>query len=209
MARLVAEEGFRDKILAHLKAVGSDSISGIARALSDGRTQPVHRLTVAGYLIALTETGMLREVPRPPSKHYQLANPRSHRTLYDVVGQAVRDVPMHNEQRAMTALATLVRVLGRPVFRAELIATRFPLPDVLPRVDVEPDRRGAILQRIRSRPHPRIEVPRHDPLLGPPEHAGPVDEVLRRAVLEASDAHHLADERRAMQLSLPDIPESP
>ncbi len=209
MGRLVAEEAFREKIIAHLRDVSSDSISGIARALSLGRDLPVHRLTVAGYLAAMAEMGMLREIAKPPSKHYQLANATAHRTLYERVGLAVREVPMPAERRTHVALATLVRLFGRPVFRAELVATRSPIPEDLPRVEVDDDKRRAILERINKRPHPRIEVPRNDPLLEAPEVGGPVDEVIRRTLLMATESEHLAVERRATQLALSDILEGP
>lgn len=205
---LVAQEAFGDKIRAHLRSVPSDSISGIARALSIGREQPVHRLTVAGYLAAMTETGMLREISRPPSKHYQLANAAAHRSLYERIGQAVRDVPMPAETRAYAALGALVRVLGRPVFRAELVATRFPVPDELPRAEADEHQRRHIRARIAKRHFPRIEIPRTDPLLRQPDAPGPVDEVLRRALLVATDSEHLAEERRALQLALSDIAEA-
>lgn len=204
---LVAQEAFGDKIRAHLRSVPSDSISGIARALSVGRDQPVHRLTVAGYLAAMTETGLLREIPRPPSKHYQLANPAAHRSLYERIGQAVRDVPMPADMRAHAALGALVRVLGRPVFRAELVATRSPVPDDLPRADVDETQRRHIRARIARRHFPRLEIPRTDPLLRA-DATGPVDEVLRRALLAATDSEHLAEERRGMQLALSDIVEA-
>ncbi len=209
MGRLVAEEAFREKIIAHLRDVPSDSISGIARALSVGRDLPVHRLTVAGYLLAMTEVGLLREIPKPPSKHYQLANAGTHRTIYERVGLAVREVPMPADRRTHVALATLVRLFGRPVFRAELVATRSPLPEDLPRVEVDDDKRRAILARIHKRPHPRIEVPRGDPLLDAPAAPGPVDEVIRRTLLMAMESEHLAVERRATQLALSDILEQP
>ncbi len=209
MGRLVAEEMFREKIIAHLRDVASDSISGVARALSEGRDLPVHRLTVAGYLSAMTEMGLLREIPKPPSKHYQLANTSAHRSIYERIGLAVREVPMPAERRTHAALAALVRLFGRPVFRAELVATRSPIPDDLPRVEVDDDKRRAILARIQKRPYPRIDVPRNDPLLEAPAVPGPVDEVIRRTLLMATETEHLAVERRATQLALSDIMEQP
>lgn len=202
MARLTADEAFRDKLLAHLRDVQSDSISGIARAMSEGRDRPVHRLTVAGYLSAMTDAGVLREVQRPPSKHYQLANATLHRSLYERVGQAVREVPMPVERRGHTALAALVRILGRPVFRAELVATRSPVPEDVPRLAPDDEQRRSIRARIQARANPRLDIPRHDPLLGEPSLTGPVDEVVRRALLAATDSEHLAEERRVMQMAL-------
>ncbi len=202
---LTSDEQFRDKIVAHLRDVLSDSISGITRAISEGRDQPIHRLTVAGYLAAMTDAGLLREVPKPPSKHYQLANPQSHWSLYERVGQAVRDVPMPTEQRGFTALAALVTILGRPVFRAELAATRSPIPDELPWMQADQDKREAIRRRILKRPHPRIDIPRGDPLVQMPEQKGPVEDVIRRALLLATECDHLAEERRATQTALFDL----
>lgn len=203
---LAREEAFHDRILVHLRERGSDSISGIARALAADREHPVHRLTVAGYLAAMTELGVLRELPRPPSKHYQLADPRSHRSLYEHIGAAVRDVPMPAEQRTRSALAALVHLLGRPVFRAELAATRIPIPDDLPRAGGDPERARLIRARIARRPWPGLQVPVHDPLLAAPDDTGPVAEIVRRALLAACDSEHLAQEPpRSRQVPLPEI----
>lgn len=201
----LVEDPLRDRLIAHLRNVGSDSISGVARALSEGRDKPIHRLTVAGYLSALSEEGVLREVARPPSKHYQLSNPNQHRDLYERVGQAVREVAMPVEARGATALAVLYRVLGRPVFRAELQRVRLPVPDDLPRaVMADEDRRRVRLALQKRRLH-NVDVPRADPMFVPPAaDLGPVDEVLKRALLIACDADHLAEDTpRGRQVALP------
>ncbi len=196
-------ERFRDQILAHLIDVGSDSISGVARALSQGRPQPIHRLTVAGYLSAMAEDNVLREIQRPPSKHYQVANPHAHKDLYRRIGDAVREVPLSVEDRSRAALAALVRVLGRPVFRAELQHARIPVPEDLPRVAVDDDKRRAYRAMVPNR-FPNIELPRADALYDAPE-APLVEEVIRRALLAATEAQPFAADlgTRATQAALP------
>ncbi len=203
----LVEDPLRDQLIAHLRKLGSDSISGVARALSEGRDKPIHRLTVAGYLSALAEEGVLREVRRPPSKHYQLSNPNQHRDLYERVGQAVREVPMAVEVRGATALAALHRALGRPVFRAELQRARLPVPDDLPRVVLGDEERRRVRLALQKRRLHALEVPKGDPMFVPPaepERVGPVEEVLKRALLIACDADHLAEDApRGRQVALP------
>lgn len=201
----LVEDPLRDKLIAHLRAVGSDSISGVARALSVDRDKPIHRLTVAGYLAAMAEEGVLREVARPPSKHYQLSNPNQHRDLYERVGQAVREVAMPVELRGAAALAVLHRVLGRPVFRAELQRVRLPVPDDLPRAVVPDDDRKRVRLALQKRRLHQVDVPRADPMFLPPVGlVAPVDEVLKRALLISCDADHLAEDTpRGRQVALP------
>lgn len=197
-------EPFRDRIIEHLLEVGSDSISGIARALSAERVQPIHRLTVAGYLAAMTEGGVLREVPRPPSKHYQVANRHAHRDIYRRIGDAVREVPLSVDDRGRVALAALVQVLGRPVFRAELHHARIPVPDDMPRADVTEEQRRVYRSLVPQR-FPTIELPRADPLFAAPATGASVDEVIRRALLAATEASAFAWDasRRPTQAALP------
>lgn len=202
----LVEDPLRDKLIAYLRQAGSDSISGVARALSEGRDKPIHRLTVAGYLAALSEEGVLREISRPPSKHYQLSNPNQHKDLYERIGQAVREVPMAVELRGATALAALCRSLGRPVFRVELQRARLPVPDDLPRAVLADDERKRVRLALSKRKHHTVDVPKGDPMFMAPRElpVGPVDEVLKRALLLACDADHLADDTpRGRQVALP------
>ena len=197
-------EHFKERILEHLLDVGADSISGIARVLSAEREQPLHRLTVAGYLAAMSEMGVLREVQRPPSKQYQVVNKHHHKDLYRRVGDAVRHVPMGQHQRGATALAALERLLGRPVFRAELHHARIPIPEEMPRAQVTDEERRSLRTLVPQR-WPRIELPRADPLLTAPADLGPVDEVIRRALLDATDATGFSRDAqpKGLQAALP------
>ncbi|MGB1586114.1 MAG: hypothetical protein ACPHID_03615 [Thermoplasmatota archaeon] len=197
-------EHFKERILEHLLAQGADSISGIARALSHEREQPIHRLTVAGYLAAMTEMGVLREVARPPSKQYQVVNKNHHKDLYRRIGDAVRHVPMPQHQRGATALAALQRLLGRPVFRGELHYARIPVPEEMPKAQVSEEERRTYRTLVPQR-WPRIDLPRGDPLLRAPADVGPVEEVIRRALLEATDAtaYTFDAQPRGTQAALP------
>lgn len=197
-------EQFRDRILEHLLDVGSDSISGVARVLSAERSQPIHRLTVAGYLAAMTEAGVLREVPRPPSKHYQVANRHAHKDIYRRIGDAVREVPLSTDERGRVALAALVQVLGRPVFRGELHHARIPVPEDMPKAVVSEEQRRVYRSLVPSR-FPSIDLPRGDPLFTTPATHGPVAEVIRRALLAATDATPYAWDAtpRGQQAALP------
>lgn len=202
----------RDRIVEHLKRSGADSISGIARVLSEDREAPVHRLTVAGYLQALSEAGMLRELDRPPSKLYQLANPETHWSLHQRVHRALRDTERSEEERVRIALAVLQTLLGRPIFQAELLHAGFTaLPDTLEKVVVGDTTRRTYRDLFSRRASPRIDVPSRDPLFAFPAgdpilDSAPVVETIRRILVKSTGVDHLVAERPAgpaqAQLSL-------
>lgn len=200
-APLSAGPVLRDRIVAHLLH-GPDSISGIARALSHGRARPLHRLHVAGYLHALAEAGVVREGERPPSKLYRLASPEPHLSLHQRVGRAVRETEPDPTRHAALVVAVLERVLGRPVFRAELLHAGAAgggggpagAAGLLAVARDERERRAyrALLQR---RPLPRIEVPRGDPLYVPADRADTAEAaqaLVLRVLREATGSEHLA-----------------
>lgn len=200
----------RQRIVGHLREAGSDSISGIARAMSEGRSRPIHRLTIAGYLQALSELGVLRELDRPPSKHYQLAEPDAGEGLHERVGRSVRETEWPEARQTQVATAVLEHLLRRPVFLAELRhAGLRPVLEDLVAVEADEERRRQIRALLRSRPLPRIDVPRGDPLVTIPDlprvrEAVPL--MVRRVVLEATQAEHLAlepDRPAHQQLPLP------
>ncbi|HEX2066176.1 MAG TPA: hypothetical protein VHI93_05120 [Candidatus Thermoplasmatota archaeon] len=214
--RFVRDATLRDRIVEHLRAHDHDSISGIARALSDGRAAPIHRLTVAGYLQALAEAGVLRELERPPSKEYKLANPEAHWSLHQRLHRALQDSPRSEAEQARLALAALQGLLGRPVFAAELHHAGFAtLPADLPRVVVGDATRRGYRDLFARRASPRIDIPPRDalhalppgdPLLG----SAAVEDLVRKVLLKATGAEHLLAERPAgpaqAQLALGEAP---
>ena len=193
----------RDRIVEHLRATQTDSISGIARVLAATGEAPVHRLTVAGYLQAMAEAGVLRELDRPPSKLYQLQNPDAHWSLHQRVHRALQDAPLSEADRTRLAVAVLQRALGRPVFQAELHHAGFhAVPEGVDRTIVGDAVRRQYRDLFTRRASPRIDIPQRDPLLSLPE-ADPMwanpalEEALRKVLLRATGAEHLVAERPA------------
>ncbi|HUR61774.1 MAG TPA: hypothetical protein VM286_05355 [Candidatus Thermoplasmatota archaeon] len=210
--RLSREATLRDRIVEHLREHDHDSISGIARALSDGRRAPIHRLTVAGYLQAMAEAGTLRELDRPPSKEYKLANPEAHWSLHQRVHRALEDSPRPEAERARLALAVLQTLLGRPVFQAELQHAGFAqVPAGLDKVVVGDAVRRGYRDLFSRRASPRIDVPPRDPLYALPGDdpllgSAAAEELMRKVLVKATGAEHLMADRPAgpaqAQLSL-------
>ncbi|MGB1697172.1 MAG: hypothetical protein ACPHK8_02100 [Thermoplasmatota archaeon] len=187
----------KEEILSHLTA-GSDSISGIARILSENRAKPVHRLTVAGYLAALADSGILVETDRPPSKHYQLAEPERTKTLHQRVGKVVGEMDVPAPDRPALAAAALVHLLGRPIFQAELHHAGFPRTGpAIGTVKLPDDERRNIRERFRTGRFP-LTIPRGDPLLAARDgavSATTMQEVVRRTLIRATDADALVAAR--------------
>ncbi len=207
-AAIPAGEAIRERIIAILRA-GPSSISGVARALSENRDKPVHRLTVAGYLGAMAETGVLKELERPPSKLYMLQEPDAHRSLHQRVARIIHG--MHEApDHAGLAVAVLQHLLQRPIFAAELRHAGLGSTALhLPRQIVGDEVRRSYRKALQRHPGMSIEIPSRDPLIGhPPEdpiHASPwVEEAVRRLALDATQASHLrADGDETKQAHLP------
>jgi hypothetical protein len=182
VANSKARPQLRDAILRHLREAGSDSISGAARALSTLEGAPVHRLTVAGHLAAMTEEGILREVDRPPSKHYQVREEQRFKTMHEHVGAVVGTLNLPAPDRAAAAVATLGHLFGRPIFLAELQACGFStLGRGIEIVETSEEHRRAIRHLFREDgPHPKF-IPRADPLLQVPP-AGVSSTVLQEGM---------------------------
>jgi hypothetical protein len=191
----------RDRIVEHLRRVGEDSISGVTRAVSEGREHPIHRLTVAGYLQALAEAGVLKEVERPPSKDYQLQNPEMHWSLHQRIHRLLLAGGRSERERIRLALAALQATLGRPIFQGELLHAGFSfVPEALEgveRVTVADATRRHYKDLFEKRHSPRIDIPPRDPLLQiPPGDAiltsPTLAELLRKVLVKATGAEHLA-----------------
>lgn len=198
-----SKDTLRERIVEHLRRLGHDSISGIARSLRRDGEAPAHRLTVAGYLQAMTDGGLLKEVERPPSKEYLLASPETHWSLHQRLWRLLQDVPRSDDERVRLLLACLQSALGRPVFAAELLhAGAQRLPDGLDRHIVSDDVRRQYRRLFERKAAPRIDVPQRDALYllppGDPTLGSPlVQETLRRLAVKATGAEHLVAERPA------------
>lgn len=200
---VLREHTLRDRIVEHLRATQADSISGIARVLAATGEAPVHRLTVAGYLQAMAEAGVLRELDRPPSKLYQLQNPEAHWSLHQRVHRALQEAPLSAGDRGRLGLAVLQRLLGRPIFQAELQHAGFhEVPPGVDRTVVGDAVRRQYRDLFTRRASPRIDVPPRDALLSLPESdplmtSPALEETIRKVLLRATGAEHLVAERPA------------
>ena len=203
-SRIAAVDLLRDRILEHLKR-GPDSISGLSRELSKDRSAPIHRLTVAGYLQALAEAGILRELDRPPSKLYQLQNPEAHWSLHQRVQRLLAVEPRSEPERLRLALAALQTILNRPIFHGELVHAGFTVPpDALEKVVVPDGVRRTYRDMLQRRAQPRIDIAPRDPLYlipatDPILTSAPVQEILRRALIAATGSEHLVAEKAGPQ----------
>ncbi len=201
VATLPARDLLRDRIVEHLRRVGHDSISGITRALQREGEAPAHRLTVAGYLQAMADAGLLKEVERPPSKEYLLANPETHWSLHQRLWRLLQELPRSDEERTRLLLACLQQVLNRPIFAAELLHAGAPrVPEALDRHVAPDDVRRAYRKLFDRKATPRIDIPQRDALLllpptDPSLGSAPVQETLRRIAAKATGADHLVAER--------------
>jgi hypothetical protein len=196
----------RDRILEHLRS-GQDSISGIARAIAADRERPLHRLTVAGYLAALEDQGLLRGTDVPPSRQYRLANATLAQSLHQRLAQHLRTTDGARHEQAALLATALTHLLRRPIFAAELTHAGFPGPyPLLQTVQADEAERRRIRSLFQRRIHPAIQIPRNDPLLRPPSDAwmSAAQELIGRSLLAAADAAHLAVERPpGRQMALP------
>lgn len=196
-----AKDTLRERIIEHLRRTHHDSISGITRALHREGEAPAHRLTVAGYLQAMADAGLLKEVERPPSKEYLLQSPETHWSLHQRAWRMLQDQPRTDEERARALLAVLQTLLGRPIFAAELLHAGVPrLPDGMERHIVADDVRRGYRKLFERKATPRIEVPQRDALYqlppGDPTLGSPlVAETVRRLAVKATGADHLVAER--------------
>ncbi len=113
----VPEENLRELILSYLKR-SETSISGLARNLeADG--YKLHRLLLTGYLRALADMGYVREKEIPPSKVYVVASGRE-KNLYELLGDACRDLEPDERKAASLAISVLQRLFRRPIFLREV-----------------------------------------------------------------------------------------
>lgn len=119
----VPEQNLRELILSYLKR-NETSISGLARVLEEDGYR-LHRLLLTGYLRALADLGYVREKEIPPAKVYTLAGGRE-RNLYELLGEACRDLEGDERMAAALAIGCLQRLFHRPVFLREVQECGFP-----------------------------------------------------------------------------------
>jgi len=112
------DKDLRETIL-DLVASDGKSISAIHRDLQE-RKVDVHRLILTGYLRALTDLKIVKEMDVPPSKVYTPARQRDP-DIYEAVGDTARRImPAADADRLI--LYSLLKLFNRPVFLEELRA---------------------------------------------------------------------------------------
>ncbi|MBX8636633.1 MAG: hypothetical protein KIS30_09820 [Thermoplasmata archaeon] len=94
------------------------SISGLVRKLRS-KGIIMHRLVLTGYLRALTDLGIVRERPIPPSKIFVPVSGRDP-TIYEAISNACEENRLDGRTSTAVAVYTLERLFHRPVFRREL-----------------------------------------------------------------------------------------
>lgn len=177
-----ADRELRDLILDILREKGDMTIAGMVRELGD-RGVKHHRLTVTGYLHALADTGYLEVRSVPPAKLFSL-KPSARRSLPVVIGEASRRISTSEGKAVELAVASMERLLDRPVFLSEVTEAGF-------------NRTGRLRQLGRRE---RQEHGRRLEQCGVPDRTGEpmfrareaavedIDRVLREALLDAMDA---------------------
>ncbi len=103
-------------ILTEILARQQMSISRIARELKkSGYDQ--HRLSLTGYLRALSDMGYLGELDIPPSKVYVLKN-KTNQDIYSILKEHLKEI--EESERQEIAVFILTSLFRRPCFRHEL-----------------------------------------------------------------------------------------
>jgi len=118
-----AEKELSDQVFEILKETDGLSIAGMARKLEE-RGLKTHRLIVSGYLHALADAGYLEVHIVPPTKMFMLKRSLA-RTVYSAIGEAARGMSATEPGAVELAVASLSRVLDRPVFLSEVAAMGF------------------------------------------------------------------------------------
>jgi hypothetical protein len=109
------ERDLKQVIIALLMEEGR-SISFLSRELKK-QGYDVHRLTLTGYLRALTDLGVLKEKDVPPAKIYTPLKGRE-RDIYLRISEQSK--VLVKENYAELTLYTLFRLFKRPIFKEEL-----------------------------------------------------------------------------------------
>jgi len=111
------EKDMRDLVLEVLRKDPA-SISGIGRELA-AKGVKMHRLELTGYLKALADLDILKAKDIKPAKVFSISGTRD-RSLHEMVGDCVNDMPGTSTERATIAAYCLQRLFKRAVFDMEV-----------------------------------------------------------------------------------------
>ncbi len=130
------------------------SISAISRSLKDAG-EDSHRLILTGYLRAMRDLGVLKEVDMPPSKLYTYEGGVIKGDLYSLLADKVKNIS--EDIQAPSAIMIINTLLERPCFEHELRE-----------IGVKP-RKSEYIKRVRTselnihrKNITRIDIPKDD-----------------------------------------------
>ncbi len=106
----------KDRIMDIVRGDGK-SISEIYKEVNMEEESKIHRLTLTGYLWAMTDFGLLKEKYQKPSKLYSLSK-KDEDNIYEIVAAKLSQEP--DEKKPEEILYILYKLFERPIFRTEL-----------------------------------------------------------------------------------------
>lgn len=140
----------------------------------------MHRLTLTGYLNAMTDVGILKERDIKPSKIYSI-DLSSGRDIYAVVGSVVKAYGEDNMPDY--ALLLLFNLFGRPVFLKEMERCNVGLPRNYKKV--VPPRRKEYIDQLSS---VGLSIPQSNSMMEPTmKDSGLVNHLLRLVISQGFD----------------------
>lgn len=122
---ILPRRNIKEEILKKV-ADGGRSINSIYKELNKEGIK-MHRLVLTGYLRALADCGILKEMEIPPSKVYTPAK-ISEVEIYERIGKGVRKLKMREGKKSEVCLFILQKLFKRPIFYDELKRCGYPLP---------------------------------------------------------------------------------
>jgi len=187
----------RDIILEYLRD-SQASISGIHRELKK-EGYKLHRLVLTGYLQALADVGILKEQDIKPSKVYSIRSKTRKKSIYEMVGEVVKELTESKTLQAKIAIYVLQKLFHRPIFLEELKRCRIDITSI----DAQKVGGEERLQARKLLSRNAIKLPDRDPAYiveEKEEYERLKDEVLERIVISMFGANRLVLKGKQIKL---------
>ncbi|MEM0449615.1 MAG: hypothetical protein QW520_07340 [Methanomassiliicoccales archaeon] len=189
------ERDLRFVILDILKEEGK-SISAISRELKE-RGYDLHRLILTGYLRAMTDLNVLREKNIPPAKIF-LASKTKEQTIYEIIGDKVRQLYGEGEKSDKIILFTLNRLFRRAIFSDEMVKAGIK---TFPGVEASKEERQQAKQAL-TRSGFKVPDSLKAYIIDDPEMEKEYTEVLARLLADLFNINYLIKETKQTRLNL-------
>ncbi len=111
------EKDLKKIIISSLKKE-EKSISGLYRML-ENEGYKLHRLTLTGYLKALSDVGILKEKEIPPSKVYTTSG-HYEKNIYEAVSEKCKAIEKDEKEQVRIAIYVLQKLFHRAIFLEEI-----------------------------------------------------------------------------------------